>query len=634
MKDPLQVLQSYWGYSQFREKQDEIVHAVLNGKDCLALLPTGGGKSICFQVPALCTEGICIVISPLIALMKDQVYNLNKRGIEAYALYTGMHIKEIDRILDNCIYGKVKFLYVSPERLETELFTERLKQMKVNLIAVDESHCISQWGYDFRPSYLQVAEIRTLLPSVPVLALTATATPEVVIDIQKKLNFSDKAIVVQKSFSRSNLTYTVIEEDDKKTKLIQLLHKTQGSSIVYVQNRKETKDIAYLLQQRGISASYYHAGLGQEERSKIQDEWIQNNIRVIVATNAFGMGIDKPDVRWVFHLSLPESLEAYFQEAGRAGRDEKRAYAILLYNQHDRIRLETHFKAAYPTNLEIQTVYRALSSYFQLATGSGLGQSFEIDLIDFTKKFNLTVPLVLSSLKILEISGYLHLSESIFKPSTLMMKVDSRTAYDFMLKNKKLEPYLQYIVRNHQGIFQHPAAFYENQFIKKFNISTSELQQILFQLQQIGFIEYKSKTSLPLITYLLENLNPEHLTFDQNKQNFLKERSKKRIEAAIHYAENIFCRSVMLLDYFGEKKADKCGSCDYCSGRYEKPNAEELKTIKQSIKISLLKKQMDLKELLSQYSTSLDLKVVFVVQHLSNQGFIKKNEKNQLHWID
>ena len=365
------------------------------------MLPTGGGKSICFQVPALMQDGICLVISPLIALMKDQVQNLKKLGIRAEAIYSGMHYKDIDRVLDNCIYGDIKLLYLSPERLSSELAIERIKQMNVNLLAIDEAHCISQWGYDFRPSYLQISEIRQWLPNTPVLAVTATATPRVVVDIQEKLNFN-KGQVFQQSFTRENLAYVVLSEEKKAAKLLEMLTKVKGSGIVYVRSRKRTKEVAAFLQQKGIAAAHYHAGLGTELRSAKQDAWINNQVRVIVATNAFGMGIDKPDVRIVVHLDLPDSLEAYFQEAGRAGRDGKKSFAVLLYNQSDVLQLEQHFNMSFPALKEVRRVYQALSSYYQLATGSGFGESFDFDMIDFTNNFQLKVLKTYNCLKILE----------------------------------------------------------------------------------------------------------------------------------------------------------------------------------------------------------------------------------------
>ena len=410
---PNDILKQYWGFDSFRPLQEDIIQSVLDGKDTLALLPTGGGKSICFQVPALVKEGICIVISPLIALMKDQVYNLQKRGIAAVAIFSGMHYKDIDRILDNCIYGNTKLLYLSPERLTSDLVRERIKKMKVSLIAVDEAHCISQWGYDFRPPYLQIAEIREYLPKVPIMALTATATPEVVKDIQEKLEFK-RGEVFQQSFLRENLAYVVLEEEGKMEKLFKVLTGVRGSGLVYVRNRRKTKEIAMFLKKYRITADYYHAGLTNEERSQKQEAWINDKIRIIVATNAFGMGIDKPDVRVVVHMDLPDSLEAYFQEAGRAGRDGQKSYAVLLYNQGDKLDLERRFELSFPPLKEVRLTYQALGSYLQLAVGSGEGESYDFDLVEFSRVYGFSTVKTFNCLKVLERAGWIALSESIY----------------------------------------------------------------------------------------------------------------------------------------------------------------------------------------------------------------------------
>jgi ATP-dependent DNA helicase RecQ len=400
MFNPLDILHQHWGHPQFRPQQEAIIQSVLDGCDTLALLPTGGGKSICFQVPALCQEGICLVISPLIALMKDQVQNLQKKGISALAIYAGMAYRDIDRLLDNCVHGEVKFLYLSPERLASDLAIARIKQMKVSLIAVDEAHCISQWGYDFRPPYLEIAQVREFFPQVPLIALTATATPEVVQDIQEKLAFKNQQ-VFQSSFARPNLAYIVRPSEAKENQLLEILQKVPGCGVVYVRNRGKTKEIAQLLQKKRISADYYHAGLSPDERSSKQDAWISGRTRIMVSTNAFGMGIDKSDVRTVIHLELPDSLEAYFQEAGRAGRDGQKSYAVLLYNQSDRRSLEYQYTQAFPSLDEARQVYRALGSYFQLALGGGQGESYDFDISNFCQSYNLELVRTFNCLKLL-----------------------------------------------------------------------------------------------------------------------------------------------------------------------------------------------------------------------------------------
>ncbi|MEM1123394.1 MAG: ATP-dependent DNA helicase RecQ, partial [Bacteroidota bacterium] len=429
MKKPLDILKAHWAFEAFRPMQEEIIQAVLEGNDTLALLPTGGGKSICFQVPALVKEGICLVISPLIALMKDQVDNLQKRNIKAVAIYSGMNYTAIDRALDNCIYGDTKFLYVSPERLITDLAKARIAQMNVNLIAVDEAHCISQWGYDFRPPYLEIAKIRELHPKAPVLALTATATKEVVTDIQEKLAFP-KPNLYQQSFERKNLSYVVLPESNKSQKLLEVVTNVKGAGIVYTRSRKNTKDLATFLKRNRIASDFYHAGLTTEQRNQKQEAWIQNQTRIMVATNAFGMGIDKPDVRSVVHMDLPDSLEAYFQEAGRAGRDGKKGYCVLLYEETDGQKLLLNYENAFPPMKVIRQVYRALGSYFSLAVGSGIGRSFDFDIGEFVNRFNFKILQAFHSLKMLQQAGWIVLTEAIFRKASIKIKVNREQLYD------------------------------------------------------------------------------------------------------------------------------------------------------------------------------------------------------------
>ncbi|HEX8607534.1 MAG TPA: ATP-dependent DNA helicase RecQ, partial [Pedobacter sp.] len=406
-----ELLKRYWGFDDFRPLQDEIIYSVLNGSDTLALMPTGGGKSLCFQLPALAKDGICIVISPLIALMKDQVEHLKAKGIEAVAIYAGMGKREIDILLDNCVYGNIKFLYLSPERLLSDLVKVRISYMNVNLIAVDEAHCISQWGYDFRPPYLKIHELREIHPTVPVLALTATATQRVRLDIIDKLQLKSPNVFV-KSFARKNLSYVVLGDEDKYKRLISIVKNVKGSGLVYVRNRRETSEVALFLKRNHISADFYHAGIEREERFTKQAAWKENQIQVMVATNAFGMGIDKPDVRFVVHLDLPESLEAYYQEAGRAGRDGKKAYGVLLANKSDQLALEAKYSNSFPSVAEIKKLYHDLGSYFQLAYGAGEGITFDFDLADFCKRFNIGVVKAMAALKFLEHDGYVTLSEN------------------------------------------------------------------------------------------------------------------------------------------------------------------------------------------------------------------------------
>ena len=559
------TLKQYWGYEQFRPSQEEIICSVLEGKDTLALLPTGGGKSICFQVPAIYQEGICIVISPLIALMKDQVANLVKRGISAVAIYSGMKHSDIDRILDNCVYGEVKLLYVSPERLTTELMNVRLRKMQVNLIAVDEAHCISQWGYDFRPSYLKIAEIRELLPKVPIIALTATATPEVVKDIQEKLLFK-KGNVLQKSFARSNLAYVVFEEEDKLRRMREILNSVPGSGIVYVRSRKRSQEIAVHLAKNNISAAYYHAGLDTERRTAIQEAWIDNKIRIIVATNAFGMGIDKPDVRIVLHLAIPESLEAYFQEAGRAGRDEKKAYAVLLQTEEDRKKLEHYYQTTFPPIPEIKKVYQSLAAYFQLAVGSGLGDSYDFDLTEFVEIYGLNIMTTYSSLKILEQSEWLILTESVFRPASIRFIVNKEELYDYTLRNRKMEYVIKKILQNFQGAFNNDVTFFEGKLARILQMELPEVRKALELMVQNAVIDYRPQREKPQLIFMQEIVSARDLLIDKKMYDFRKQRYYQKMKAAIAYAERPICRNQQLLEYFGET-AKKCGICDVCLGR-------------------------------------------------------------------
>lgn len=567
MPSPRDILKQYWGYDAFRPMQEDIIQSVLDGTDTLALLPTGGGKSICFQVPAMVQEGMCVVVSPLIALMKDQVAQLQRRQISAIALYSGMAYQDIDRLLDNCVYGGVKFLYLSPERLKTDILQARLPRMPINLLAIDEAHCISQWGYDFRPPYLEIAEIRSFFPKIPVMALTATATPEVVIDIQEKLAFRPGARCFQQSFARSNLAYVVRPAEGKESQLIDILQKAPGSAVVYVRNRRRTKEIATELQRRGISAGYYHAGLDLDERSARQEAWINNQIRVIVSTNAFGMGIDKPDVRLVVHLDLPDSLEAYFQEAGRAGRDGKKSYAVLLYHSSDARRLEQSFEQSYPDMDEIRRVYRALGSHFQLATGAGEGEGFDFDISGFCQKYQLEAASTYHCLKALEQAGWLALTEAVYHPATVQIIVDKDTLYDYQLRHPELDRILKVILRTYQGAFTYPVSVKEKQLASFLKMPIAGLKKALETLHRAGIIQYQPVKDQPQLIFLKERVEAANLSIDQQLYRFRRQRHEERMKAAIAYAEVQACRSRQLLRYFGEKNAPDCGICDYCLDR-------------------------------------------------------------------
>ncbi|MDB5154290.1 MAG: RecQ family ATP-dependent helicase, partial [Mucilaginibacter sp.] len=541
-----EILKHYWKYDSFRPLQEEIIQSVLLGSDTLALLPTGGGKSVCFQIPALAKEGICIVVSPLIALMKDQVENLKAKGIEAVAIVSGMSKREVDIALDNCIYGPVKFLYLSPERLLSELVRERIKYMNVNLIAVDEAHCISQWGYDFRPPYLHIADLRELHPSVPVLALTATATAEVRDDIQQKLLFK-QSNVYQQSFERKNISYVVRNEENKLRKLLDIAKGVKGSGIVYVRSRKETAEIAKFYNENGFKADYYHAGLTMEQRSLRQENWKTNRTRIIVATNAFGMGIDKPDVRFVIHKDMPESLEAYYQEAGRAGRDERKAYAVLLYNYADRIKNEKKLLTNFPAVDEIKVIYHHLGAYFQLAYGTGEGVSFDLDLGDFCTRYKLDATKTINALKFLEQDEYLAFNESVFLPSRFRFEIFNEQLYNFQIQNSSWDPFIKTLLRSYGGSFENYVRLRENDLARRSNLSVQQVIEGLKQLQELGILNYLQQTDQPQVTYLRPRMQNNELIINKRYIEDRKAIYRKKIEAVFAYAEHKKCRSQMLL---------------------------------------------------------------------------------------
>ncbi|MEE1885532.1 RecQ family ATP-dependent DNA helicase [Pedobacter flavus] len=559
----VEILKKYWGYDSFRPLQQDIIRSVLDGEDALALMPTGGGKSICFQVPAMVMEGICLVISPLVALMKDQVEHLRNKGIAAEAIFAGMGKREIDIILDNCIFGNIKFLYLSPERLQSDLVRTRITYMNVNLLAIDEAHCISQWGYDFRPPYLKIAELRDLIPNVPVLALTATATEFVREDILEKLKIKHANVFV-KSFARKNLSYVVYNLDDKFKKLLQIIDKVKGCGLIYVRNRRETAEVAAYLLRNSISADFYHAGLPTELRFKKQQLWMENKISVMVATNAFGMGIDKPDVRFVVHLDLPESLEAYYQEAGRAGRDGHKSYAVLLTNKTDQVNLKNRALEQIVEPAEIKKIYHSLGNFYQLAYGAGHGLSFDFDLIKFSKTFNYKPLKVINSLKYLSQFGYLELSENIFIPSRVMFMADHETVYKFQIEHKSYDNFIKILLRSYGGIFDHFTKINEAELANRLKVSYNEVINTLKYLESQELIQYLQQTDVPQLTFMVGRTQLSHMDIDVK---FIKQRQEiheKQIDSVIEYASKDVCRSILLLKYFNEITADKCGICDVC----------------------------------------------------------------------
>jgi len=568
MTKPLDILQKYWGHSSFRSSQEDIIDSALKGEDVLALLPTGGGKSICFQVPGLIKEGLCIVISPLIALMKDQVAQLNQRGISAEAIHSGLSNRQLDHLLDNAVNSDLKFLYCSPERLKTELFQVRiqkvLEQRGISFLVVDEAHCISQWGYDFRPAYVEIAEFRKLIPEVPVLALTATATLQVRKDIREKLNL--KGSTFQKSFARPNLSYSVRFEEHKERKLVEVLQKVGGSAIVYVNTRKRAKEIAHMLYQNHLSVDFYHAGLAFKERAIKQEDWVHDRTRVIVSTNAFGMGIDKPNVRLVVHMDIPENLEAYYQEAGRAGRDEQKAFAVVICNHRDIEQLRERVKNAMPIIETVKEVYQMLGNYFQLANGSMPEKSFEFDQQQFAKRFQKHPLQIFNALKALQDEGVIHLTESFYSPSKLMFLLNASALYQFQIANAQLDPLVKSLLRLYGGdLYQREVNINETELAGLMGLTTHEVQNQLTFLAQSNVLEYHKTTEAPRLTFLIPKQAEGKLPLDAQKLESRRKLKLKKAESVITYLhDEDNCRTRLLLAYLGEGDYERCGVCDNC----------------------------------------------------------------------
>ncbi len=630
---PQQLLLKYWGYSSFRPLQEDIIRSVLGGKDTLALLPTGGGKSICFQIPALAREGICIVISPLIALMKDQVENLRKRGIPAAALYSGMHPHEIEITLSNAAYGNLKFLYLSPERLTTLRIREAIRMMKVNLLAVDEAHCISQWGYDFRPPYLALSDIREFIPEVPVLALTATATPKVVTDIQRKLRFRQENLF-QKSFERKNLTYLVIKEEDKFKRLIRILEKVKGPAIIYVRNRRRTKEIAEFLVKNKISADYYHAGLDPALRDKRQQAWIREEKRVIVSTNAFGMGIDKSNVRLVIHFDLPDCIEAYFQEAGRAGRDEKRAYAVLLFEAADILDARNNLTLAFPEIRTIRDVYQSLGNFYQIPVGVGKDQQFDFDLAIFADQYRFQPVVVYNCLKFLEKEGFIMLTEPFFNPSKIHIKASKEELYRFQVENATYDHFVKTMLRSYGGILTDFVKISESELARRSGISESQSVKSLNHLARLQLLDYIPQTGKPQLIFTQERLDVADLNLSDENYRFRLDEARLRTEKMISYVEsNARCRSQLLLSYFGETGAKRCGTCDICLERNKiSLNEMEFNRIVELIKPVLKNRSYNLDEIVAVAETVNEDKVLRALQWLIDNEKIIIEPDGKYRW--
>ncbi len=632
MNDFVKILTKYWGYTKFRELQEDIIQSVFDGKDTLALMPTGGGKSITFQVPALVQPGVCIVITPLIALMKDQVENLKSRGVKALAVYSGMTKHEIEIVYDNCAYGDYKFLYVSPERLFSDLFRERVKNFNVSLIAVDEAHCISQWGYDFRPSYLKIAELRDLLPDVPVLALTATATKKVVVDIQDKLLFKD-GNVFRKSFVRKNLIYVVRETDDKEKQLIEIIRKIGGSGIVYIRSRKGTREFAQLLKHENISADHYNAGLKMKSREQKQDSWMSGVTKVMVATNAFGMGIDKSNVRFVIHMDLPDTIEAYFQEAGRAGRDGKRSYAVLLINKSDETKLKTRVSKSFPPKDTIKSVYHALGNFCKVPYHEGKDTVHNFNLFDFCKSYKFDYVSTFNSLKILEQSGYIGLTDELNNSSKLIFLVKRDDLYKFQVANVRFDSLIKLILRSYTGVFNNYVKIDEDFLMKKIGIDRETLYEMLKLLSSYKILNYIPSKQTPLVAFTTERLDEKSLII--SKENYENKRKVKleRMNAILNYAfSSSQCRSVQLIKYFGEN-SDRCGLCDYCRRRNELGlSVYEFDIILEQIKVALENKSMRLENLVDSVNGKND-KTIKVITWLFQSNKIHYLPDKKIEWL-
>jgi ATP-dependent DNA helicase RecQ len=595
-------LKKHWGFDSFRPLQQDIIEAVLNNKDTLALLPTGGGKSICFQIPGLVIGGTCLVISPLIALMNDQVQNLKSKGISAVAITSSMNAKEIDIALNNAAFGHVQFLYVSPERVENETFRQRLSYLPIGLIAIDEAHCISQWGYDFRPSYLKIAELREYFPNVNVIAVTASATKEVVEDIQLKLNFKNQSVFRQ-SFERKNIRYVVQLEENKYERLLKVVHNIGGSGIIYVRNRKKTEEICKWLIQNKISASFYHAGINANDRALVQQNWIDNRSQVMVATNAFGMGIDKPDVRFVVHLDLPESLEAYFQEAGRGGRDEKTAYAVLLCNNNDVVNLKEQYEKKTPTVEEIKQCYQAIFNFYQIPVESGEGLTVSFDMDEVARNYNLKAVTIFNAIKCLEKEGYFSFLDGGIEPSKVMMIMGREDLYSFQVKFSKYEPLLKVLLRSYGGIYEQYSVIKEKDVAYRSKISEHELTIQLDNLHKQGVISFIPQTSLPKLIFLQNRINLKFESIRLINYPILKEKALKRISSVENYVtEKKICRSRLLLSYFNETDFNDCQFCDVCIEKYKR-NLETDEGLIENIKIELTHQSLSLQELSSKFQS-------------------------------
>ena len=609
-----EILEKHWGFNSYRPLQEDIIHSVLEGKDTLALLPTGGGKSLCYQVPALAKEGLCLVISPLIALMKDQVESLKKRNIRAAAAFSGMSRKEINLAIENCVHGNYKFLFISPERLATSGMKDYLVQMKINLIAVDEAHCISQWGYDFRPAYLEIAEARKPFPAIPVLALTATATKKVRADICKKLQFKSENIICG-SFERKNISYVVFHAEDKLQRIQNILSKVEGSAIIYVRSRSHAEALTRQLK-NAASVDFYHAGLDSTQRNRRQDEWKSGKTRIIVATNAFGMGIDKSNVRTVLHYEMPDNIESYYQEAGRAGRDGNRSYAVLFYNRADISNIEKRSEQTFPDIKDIRNIYQALSKHYQIPVGAAQGESFAFDISHFCNSYRLSPVTVFNALKILEMEKHLFLSEAVLLPSRIYFAIAHGELYNFQVANPKYDSLIKVMLRLYGGVFDRYTNISEEEIAVKLKLKPFEVTQQLEQLQEMNVLQYAQRSDLPQITFMSPRMDARYLEISREHLDDRRKRFEERMRSMVQYAssENR-CRSRMLLEYLGESNANDCGTCDVCLSRKKAAiGDDEFASIVREVESRLTINPLPLNELLRSIVISKEDRTMHVVQ--------------------
>lgn len=622
-KDIQALLKKHWGFESFRPLQEEIILSVVEGKDTLALLPTGGGKSICFQVAGLKLGGTTLVISPLVSLMNDQVQNLKKRGLSAIAISAAMTYKEIAIAMNNAAMGHVQFLYVSPERLESEDFRVQLSHLPITLLAVDEAHCISQWGYDFRPSFLKIASLRSYLNKVQVIALTASATAEVVEDIQEKLEFK-KPNLFRQSFERKNLRYVVQLEENKAQRLLKLIRSLGGSGLVYVRNRKLTESTAAFLNANKISSLAYHAGLKYEQRQAVQEAWTKNQTQVICATNAFGMGIDKPDVRFVVHLDLPDSLEAYFQEAGRAGRDGKIAYAAVFYTKADQQKLEDQFEQTFPPMDVIKQTYQAICNYYQVAVNSGLGLTVDFEIDKICRSYNLTALQVFNSVKFLEREDYLGLLDLGYEPTRLMFLASKETVYDFQIRNPKFELLIKTLLRSYGGLYDNYVHVFEKDLAYRCKMSAAVIKEQLEILNKHEIISYFPQSSIPKLVFLQNRVHAKYLQLSPDNYKLLKEKAREKMQAVLEYTtNNKVCRQVQLLLYFNETQFEDCGHCDVCIGK----KTPDLGKLKKKITTLLSNGPMSLESLRYQFRTKKDEIWLSALNEMIDEGEVLEKKK-------